>query len=123
MNKEYYLSKSEQIVYELVKYKPNEAISNSEIKALFPKYSGAKVNKICSSLIKKGYLFKLSKGNYLVQESHGKNAQLASPYKIAMSLYKGYIGFSSALNIYGLIEYEPFTIYVVTRAKSRKFAI
>ncbi|AFK22075.1 type IV toxin-antitoxin system AbiEi family antitoxin [Pyrococcus sp. ST04] len=33
-------------------------------------------------------------------------------------LFPGYIAFSSALRLYGLIEYEPFTIFVATPRKS-----
>lgn len=123
MDKKYYLSSSEQTVYELIRHNTNEAVSNSSIKGLFPQFSSAKLNKICSSLIRKGYLFKLSRGRYIIQDGHGKDVQLSNPYKIALSLYKGYIGFSSALKLYGLIEYEPFTIYVVTKIKSRTFKL
>ncbi|MBS3151570.1 hypothetical protein J4443_04280 [Candidatus Woesearchaeota archaeon] len=122
MDKKNYLSRGEQEIYHLIKHKSGGIISNNEIKSLFPRIRKIKINKICSSLLKKGYLYKLSKGLYLIQEDPGKPL-IANQYKIALSLFNGYIGFSSALKIYGLLEYEPFTIYIATREKSREKSI
>ena len=122
MDKKNYLSKGEQEIYNLIRHKSNGIISNKEIKNLFPRIRKVKINKICSSLLRKGYLSKISRGLYLIQETPGK-LLITNPYKIALSLYGGYIGFSSALKIYGLLEYEPFTIYIITRQKSREKSI
>jgi len=43
-----------------------------------------------------------------------------NPHKVALSIFKGYIGFSSALRTYNLLEYEPTTIFIVTRNKSAR---
>src|SRR3989344_657360 len=123
MDKKNYLSPSEQEVYELIRNKQNEIVTNTQIKDLFPKIKNIKINKICSSLIKKGYLIPLSRGIYSIQEKSRKEPIISNPFKIALSMYKGYIGFSSALKLHGLLEYEPFAIYVVTNNKSREKAI
>jgi len=59
----------------------------------------------------------------LVQEKSSDIPAIKNPYRIALALFKGYIGFSSALRIYDLLDYEPFTIFIVTKTKSMKRSI
>lgn len=112
MKKNIYLTKSEQEIFNLIS--KVDIITNEQIKDLFLDLDPKKINKICSNLRKKGYLHRIKKGIYLIQKG------LEDPFTLAFMLYKGYIGFSSALKIYNLIEYEPFTIFIVTKNKSCK---
>lgn len=116
MKKNFYLSRGEQ---SLRKDLPPDMIGTTEeIAGLFPEMSHARINKINSSLASKGYIQRLKKGTYLFQGKPSEIPVITDPYKIALSLFKGYIGFSSALRIYSLLDYEPFTIFVVSKNKS-----
>lgn len=57
-------------------------------------------------------------GVYLIQDKPSDTPVINNPYKIALSMFNGYIGFSSALRVYGLLDYEPFTIFVVAKKRS-----
>jgi len=115
MLKNYYLTRTEQEVINAIK--AADVVSVQEVKNLFPELSGDMVKKVLSSLAKKGYLYRLRRGLYLVNEEPGKPL-IKNPYRIALALFPGYIAFSSALRLYGLIEYEPFTVFVATPKKS-----
>ncbi|MBU2565713.1 MAG: hypothetical protein KJ655_05620 [Candidatus Thermoplasmatota archaeon] len=119
MDKNIYLTKSEQYVFNLIS--KIDITTNKEIKDILPDFDEKKINKICYKLMKKKYLRMLKKGLYLVQKE-GKFA-VENPFKIALSIYPGYIGFSSALKFYELIEYEPFTVFVVTKHHSRNIPL
>ena len=93
---------------------------SEEIEEIFPDLKPHQINKICSNLSSKRYLHRLKKGIYLVQERPSAVPVIKNPYKIALALFKGYIGFSSALRVYNLLDYAPFTIFVVTVNKSRE---
>jgi predicted transcriptional regulator of viral defense system len=43
--------------------------------------------------------------------------------QVALAVCPGYIGFSSALRVYDLIPYESFTVFVVTKNRSRKTTV
>jgi len=115
MMKNYYLSRTEQELMSILK--SADVLTIQEIKELFPELSEDMIKKVLSSLVKKGYLYRLKRGLYLVNEEPGKPL-IKNPYQIALMLFPGYIAFSSALRLYGLIEYEPFTIFVATPRKS-----
>ncbi|GAB6100979.1 type IV toxin-antitoxin system AbiEi family antitoxin domain-containing protein [Thermococcus atlanticus] len=115
MWKNYYLTKTEQDIMRAIR--GTDIVSADEIRALFPSLSGGMVRKVLSSLSRKGYLTRLKKGLYLVNE-HPGNPSIKNPYRIALALFPGYIAFSSSLRLYGLLEYEPFTIFVATPKKS-----
>lgn len=117
MMKNYYLSRTEQELISVLK--SADIISIQEIKELFPSLSDDIIKKVLSSLVRKGHLYRLKRGLYLVNEEPGKPL-IENPYRIALALFPGYIAFSSALRLYGLIEYEPFTIFVATPRKSGK---
>lgn len=93
-----------------------------EIGTLFPDLNlkPHQINKICSNLSSKGYLYRLKKGVYLVQERPSTVPLIKNPYAVALALFNGYIGFSSALRVYNLLDYAPFTIFMVTVNKSRE---
>lgn len=97
---------------------PVDIVHTDELKDLFPDLKPYQINKICHSLSSKGYLHRMKKGIYLVQKKLSEIPVIKNPYKIACALFKGYIGFSSALRIYDLLDYEPFTIFTVTRNRS-----
>ncbi len=121
--KNIYLTKSEQRVYNIIRKIEGEVITKDEIEDLFPEIDCLKINKICSSLSKKGYLFRIQKSKYLIQFESSKEPILDDPLKIATQIYSGYIGFSSALRIYDLIEYIPFSIFVVTKETSKRIQL
>ena len=116
MNKNTYLSKQEQLIFIVIS--SLDIVHTGEIKDLFPDLKPYQINKICHSLSSKGYLHRLKKGIYLVQKKPSEIPAIKNPYKIASALFKGYIGFSSALRIYDLLDYEPFTIFSVTANRS-----
>ena len=95
-----------------------DIVHTDDIEGLFSDLKPHQINKICSSLSSKGNLYRLKKGVYLVQKKPSDIPVIKNPYRIALSLFKGYIGFSSALRIYDLLDYEPFTILIVTQNKS-----
>ncbi|MEA2054373.1 MAG: hypothetical protein U9O96_04565, partial [Candidatus Thermoplasmatota archaeon] len=118
MNKNIYLNRQEQMIFNLLS--SIDIISIGGIKDLFPNLKPHQINKICSHLSSKGYLYRLKKGVYLIQERPSDIPLIKNPYRVALALFKGYIGFSSALRVYDLLDYEPFTIFVVTPNKSRE---
>ena len=116
MNKNIYMSKREQIIFNMIS--SVDIAYTDEIRDFFPDLKPHQINKICHSLSSKGYLHRLKKGVYLIQKKPSDLPLIKDPYKIALALFKGYIGFSSALRIYDLLDYEPFTIFVVTTNRS-----
>jgi len=121
MNKNNYLSRVEQIFFSTIK--KTDIIDNSFIKEIFPNYSSQKINKICHKLLSKGYLHTIKRGAYIVNETPSTKPIITDPFKIAPYVNKGYIGFLSALRHYDLINYEPFTIFIVTPKKSQEIEI
>ncbi|MHA1144923.1 MAG: type IV toxin-antitoxin system AbiEi family antitoxin domain-containing protein [Candidatus Helarchaeota archaeon] len=119
MNKNIYLSKSEQEIFNPL-FKSNEwIITNEQIKNIFYHKKGTTVNKILSRLIEKGYLYKIKRGVYLVQKDPSKSPFMDDPFELGLFLYNGYLALGTALRIYDLSDYESFTIYIVTPNISR----
>jgi predicted transcriptional regulator of viral defense system len=118
MDKNIYLRKQEQMVFNAIS--ALDIVNSKELEEEFPLLSAAQLNKIFSQLSAKGYLHRLKKGMYLVQETPSKFPYIKNPYKVGLALFKGYVGFSSALRVYHLLDYAPFTIFVVTVNKSRE---
>ncbi len=116
MTENTYLNRQEQMIFNAIS--SADIVNSNEIKDIFPGLKPYQVNKVCSSLSSKGYLHRLKKGVYLIQEKPSNIPVIKNAYKIALAMFKGYIGFSSALRLYDLIDYEPFTIFVVTRNRS-----
>ena len=112
MNKNIYMSKREQIIFNMIS--SVDIAYTDEIRDFFPDLKPHQINKICHSLSSKGHLHRLKKGVYLIQKKPSDLPLIKDPYKIALALFKGYIAFSSALRVYNLLDYAPFTIFVVT---------
>jgi len=68
-------------------------------------------------------LYRIKKRNLHVPRKPIKKPQIKDSYEIALALYKGYLGFLTALKIHGLTEYEPFTIQVITTNASKTKSI
>lgn len=121
MQKKIYLTKEEQIIISTIQ--TTEIIDHSHLRELFPTYSPQKINKLCHTLLSKGYLYPLKRGVYLINEIPSSQPVIKNPFRIAPYLNKGYLGFSSALRLYDLLDYEPFTIFTVTPQKSNETTI
>ena len=118
MYKNIYRTKQEQLILDAIS--SADIITVDEIFNLFPDIDRKKIDRICHNLARKGYLYRLKRGMYLVQDQPRGAPIIKDPYKIALNLFSGYAGFSSALRIYNLIDYEPFTIFIVTYNKSKE---
>ena len=112
MSKINYLSKQEQSVWELIKNK--KIIDNELIRLIFPDFSKQTINQLLHKLHKKRSLSKARRELYFIPRN------IDNFYELALKINKGYIGLSSALKIYGLTEYEDFTIFIITRDKYEK---
>lgn len=123
MEKNIYLTHSEQEVFNLLRKESGNAISLERISGLFPGIDSEKINRICYGLSKKGYLHRIKREVYLIQDEPSQKPLISNPFKIALQIYPGYLAFSSALRIYDLIEYEPFTIFIATAGKSHKIKL
>ena len=121
MDNYYYLTRREQLVFDIIK--ETDIISIKDIEDMFPELSKHMRYKILSSLNMKGFLYRLENGLYLVQKIPSKEPIIERPYHIALSIFKGYVAFSSALRLYDIIEYEPFTIFIVTPNRSRRLTL
>jgi len=66
MNKNIYLSKQEQMIFNIVSYADIAYID--EIRDFCPDLKPHQINKICHSLSSKGYLYRLKRGVYLIQK-------------------------------------------------------
>jgi len=121
MKKKNYLSPEEQIIFSAIT--KTDVIDHSQIKEIFPNYTSQKINKLCHSLLSKKYLHPIKRGVYLVNDTASEKPIIRNPFKLATYVNKGYIGFSSALRLYDLIDYEPFTIFIVTQKKSNMLTI
>lgn len=121
MKKNYYLTKTEQKIFNVIKHA--KTVTAKEVTGLFPELNKEMIYKVLSSLKKKGYLYRIKNGLYLIQQIPTKEPIIENPYKIALAIFPGYIAFSPALRLYNLIEYEPFTIFVATPRKSGKIEI
>ncbi len=107
MYKKNYLTREEQNVWQYISNK--EIIDNELVKCIFPDISANKRNKLLHSLYKKGYLNRARKDLYY------NPSELKNFYEVALNIKNGYIGLNSALRHYNLIEYEDFTIFVMTK--------
>lgn len=114
MDKNNYLTKQEQKVWYYIKDKA--IIDNELIKIIFPEMGTNKRNKILHSLYKKGYIKRAIRDLYYSEN-------LNSFYELALKIHEGYIGLTSALKYYDLIDYEDFTIIIITKNLYKKINI
>lgn len=110
-----YLSREESKIWEYIQDK--EIVDIELIKQVFPETPKNKRNKILHSLYRKGYLKRAKR------ELYYNPLKLKNFYKLALRMREGYIGLSSALRYYNLIEYEDFTIFVMTKSFSKTIAL
>lgn len=107
MVKNNYLSHDEQKLMEFIQSKG--IITNELVRLIFPDFSKNKINKLLHSLYKKKYLKRAIKDVYYNPE------KLDNYYSLALEIKKGYVGLTSALRYYGLLDYEDFTIFIITQ--------
>lgn len=110
-----YLTREEYKLWQYIKDK--EIVDSELIRIIFPEISSSKKNKLFYGLYKKGYLKRAKKDLYY------NPAKLRNLYKLALRIKEGYIGLGSALRYYNLIEYEDFTITVITRSFRKKISL
>ncbi len=111
MHKKNYLSPQEQQVWELLQDK--EILTSEQLQQVFPEHSPHRINRLLSHLHKKNYLRRIRKGEYYNPRA------IKDFYSLALKLKEGYIGLSSALRHHNLLDYEDFTIFIITQ-KFRK---
>lgn len=116
MNENYHLTPNEQLLMD-VAADANIIITEDIINASREIMHPQSVRNALSSMASKGYLFRVKRGIYLRCEGTGRPV-IEDPNELALLIFKGYIGFSSALQHWDLIEYESFDVFVVTQNKS-----
>ncbi len=115
MQEKNYLTKEE---YNVWKYIKNKEITDTElIRQIFPEITENKKNRIFHRLYEKGYLKRARKDLYF------NPVKLKNFYKLSSKINEGYIGLSSAMRYYNLIEYEDFTIFIITKDFQKNIAI
>ena len=115
MGKNNYITREEQKIWEYIKNK--DIIDNEIIKQIFPEMPRNKRNKLLHNLYKKGYIKRARKDLYYNPD------ELKNFHKLALKIRNGYIGLSSALRYYNLIEYEDFTIFIITKNFQKKISL
>jgi predicted transcriptional regulator of viral defense system len=115
------LSHREQQLYLTLESGGVNVFKVADLKKLKLPFSYDHVRVLVQRLKGKGWLTPLGKGVYLrLPASAGLKGKvyLEDPFKVALTLFDGYLAFQSALKVHGLSEYEPFTVYVATKNKS-----
>ncbi|HLC70410.1 MAG TPA: hypothetical protein VJI32_00245 [Candidatus Nanoarchaeia archaeon] len=112
MIKKNYLSREEQRIWEYIRDK--ETVDTELVKAIFPEFSSHKINQLLHNLAKKDYLHRARRNLYY------NPATITDFHQLALQIHPGYIAFSSALRYYHLLEYEDFTIFIITRSFRKK---
>lgn len=107
MHKKNYISREEHEIWQYIGEK--EIIDAGLVSDIFPEMQESKRDKVLYGLHRKGYLRRARKGLYYNPE------RLRDFHTLALRIKGGYIGLSSALRHYNLIDYEDFTIFVMTR--------
>ena len=115
MGKKDYPSREEHEVWQYLQEK--EIVDTGLVSDIFPEMAAGKRNKILHSLHRKGYLRRARNGLYYNPE------RLTDFHRLALRIKPGYIGLGSALRHYNLIEYEDFTIFVMTRSFRKKVSL
>ncbi|MBI4918567.1 hypothetical protein HY837_01445 [archaeon] len=110
-----YLSREEQRLWGYIKDK--EIIDSELVRQIFPDFKQSKTNKLLHNLSRKNYLKRARKDLYYNPE------QLKSFHNLALRIKTGYVGLSSALRYYNLIDYEDFTIFIITEKFRKKIDI
>ena len=85
-------------------------------------FSREHIHVLLHRLKKKGWITRVGAGIYLrlpASTAMEGRLYLEDPFTVALKLFPGYLAFQSALKIHGLSEYQPFTIFVATKRKSK----
>jgi predicted transcriptional regulator of viral defense system len=115
MTENYYIAPNEQRLLEVVE--GLDVVLVEDVMQALKEMHPQSVRNALSSLARKGRLFRVKNGVYLRCDPPGSPV-IGDPAKLALTVFKGYVAFSSALHHWKLIEYEPFTLFVATRGKS-----
>ncbi len=115
MYKKNYLSRGEQELWEHLHDK--DIIDTELVQTVFPEISANKRNKLLHNLYVKGYLQRARKNLYYNPQN------LKDIYSLAFRIREGYLGLASALKYYGLIDYEDFTIFIITKSFQKRIPI
>jgi len=121
VKKNIYLTPREQAIFSVLSSR--HVIETRSLQELFPDIPQPALNKTAAGLAKKGYLHRIKKGIFTVSGTPSENAEVQDPLQLALAVCPGYVGFSSALRVYDLISYEPFTVFVVTKNRSGKTTV
>ncbi|MHA1131648.1 MAG: type IV toxin-antitoxin system AbiEi family antitoxin domain-containing protein [Candidatus Helarchaeota archaeon] len=119
MNDNIYLTRLEQEIFTPLVRANAWILTSDQVKDLFFNKDPRKINRIISNLRKKGYLYRLQRKKYLIQDIPSEKPLIKDPYRLGLFLFEGYLAFSTALRIYDLIDYEKFTIFIATWNISR----
>ncbi len=103
------LSKYEQKVY--FSLQPNHIYDIAFIAAQ-EKIKRETLLVLLSRMQKNGWITRLKRGKYLVNAAGGM--EIEDYFTIALNIFNGYLGFSSALYVYNAMDELPSTIYVCT---------
>jgi predicted transcriptional regulator of viral defense system len=115
MKKKNYLTQEQQYAWEYLQDK--EILDAELLDNIFPEWSPPKRNKLLHSLFKKGYLQRAKQRLYFNPK------KLNDYHTLAFRLSEGYLGLSSALRFYNLLEYEDFTIFIITFSYRKKLVL
>ncbi len=107
-----YLSRGEQRIWEYLKDK--EIIDTELVTAIFPELTSHQRNQLLHNLAQKDYLRRARRNLYY------NPATITDFHHLALQIHPGYIALSSALRYYHLLEYEDFTIFIITRSFRKK---
>ncbi len=116
MSKIYHLTPNEQCLMDIAA-DADVIVTEDIIQALQDEIPTQSVRNALSSLAEKGHIFRVKRGIYLRCEEPGSPV-IEDPKQLALHIFEGYIGFSSALQHWGLLEYESFDVFVVSKNKS-----
>jgi predicted transcriptional regulator of viral defense system len=117
------LSHAEQSLYLYLESAGKNAFTISELRESNLGFGTDYLYVLLGRLEKKGWITSVGKGVYLrlpASSAIDGKVYLEDPFEVALKLFPrhAYLAFLSALNIHGLSEYEPFTIFVATKSKS-----
>jgi len=97
-------------------------VNSEDLAKALPHLGKERIARALSSLNRKRFLQRLRRGLYLKCEPP-YGPVIEKPERLALEVYPGYIGFSTALAHWGLLDYEPFTIFVVTPDRSGEMEV
>lgn len=112
MAKKNYLGPSEQELWEFLQEK--EIIDTSLVQEIFPDWPKNKIAKVLHRLFRKGYFQRARKNLYFSPKN------IKDFYSLGLRIHEGYLGLNSALKFRHLLDYEDFTIFILTKNFQKK---